>query len=220
MKNIDRDSLRPRLVDGARALDVPLSDAQTDKLLDYLALLLKWNTVYNLTAVRDPSQMVTQHLLDSLSAVPAFTGAHRVLDVGAGGGLPGIVLGIWAAETQPDMRITMIDTVHKKTAFLTQVKGELNLSNVEVQTGRVEQWKAPEAFDVITSRAFAELTDFVTWSAHLLADGGKFVALKGLMPEDEIKKLPQGWKVSEVRALQVPELGAERHLVFIERENS
>lgn len=217
MKNIDREALRPRLAEGARALAIALSDAQIDKLLDYLALLLKWNTVYNLTAVRDPSQMVTQHLLDSLSAVPAFEGARRVLDVGAGGGLPGIVLGIWAAEAQPDMRITMIDTVHKKTAFLTQVKGELNLANIEVQTGRVEQWKASCAFDVITSRAFAELADFVTWSAHLLADEGKFIALKGVMPEGEIKKLPEGWKATEVRALHVPELDAERHLVFIER---
>lgn len=220
MKNIDREALRPRLVEGAHALALPLSDAQIDKLLDYLALLLKWNTVYNLTAVRDPSQMVTQHLLDSLSAVPAFGGARRVLDVGAGGGLPGIVLGIWAAEAQPDMRITLIDTVHKKTAFLTQVKGELDLANVEVQTGRVEQWKASQAFDVITSRAFAELSDFVTWSGHLLAEGGRFIALKGVMPEGEIKKLPQGWKVKEVRALQVPELDAERHLIFIERERA
>jgi len=220
MKNIDRDGLRARLADGARDLSVSLSEAQIGKLLDYLALLFKWNAVYNLTAVRDPAQMLTQHLLDSLSVVSAFDGARRVLDVGAGGGLPGIVLAIWAAEAQPDMRIVMIDTVHKKTAFLTQVKGELNLANVEVQTGRVEQWKAPHAFDVITSRAFAELSDFVTWSGHLLADSGKFIALKGVMPEAEIRKLPQEWKVTAVRALQVPGLGAERHLVFIERESA
>jgi 16S rRNA (guanine527-N7)-methyltransferase len=218
MKHVDRDALCASLVDGARALSIPLSDAQTDKLLDYLALMVKWNTVYNLTAVRDPAQMVVQHLLDSLSAVPAFAGARRVLDVGAGGGLPGIVLAIWAAEAQPEMRIAMIDTVHKKTAFLTQVKGELNLSNVEVHTGRVEQWKAPHDFDVITSRAFAELSDFVTWSGHLLAAGGKFIALKGVMPEAEMEKLPQGWKTAGVQPLQVPQLGAERHLVFIERE--
>jgi 16S rRNA (guanine527-N7)-methyltransferase len=218
MKNIDNDALRARLAHGARSLAIPLSDAQIDKLLDYLALMVKWNAVYNLTAVRDPSQMVIQHLLDSLSAVPAFAGARRVLDVGAGGGLPGIVLAIWAAEAQPDMRTTLIDTVHKKTAFLTQVKGELNLPNVEVHTGRVEQWKAPQDFDVITSRAFAELVDFVTWSGHLLANGGKFIALKGVKPVAEMEKLPQGWRVTEVQALQVPQLGAERHLVFIERE--
>jgi 16S rRNA (guanine527-N7)-methyltransferase len=217
MKNIDRDALRVKLVDGAHALSLPLSNAQIDKLLDYLALMVKWNTVYNLTAVRNPAQMVTQHLLDSLSVVPAFAGARRVLDVGAGGGLPGIVLAIWAAEAQPDTHIAMIDTVHKKTAFLTQVKGELNLSNVSVHTGRVEQWKAPHAFDVITSRAFAELSDFITWSGHLLQAGGKFIALKGVMPEVEIDNLPQGWKATEVRALQVPQLEAERHLVFIER---
>jgi 16S rRNA (guanine527-N7)-methyltransferase len=181
-------------------------------------LLVKWNAVYNLTAVREPAQMVTQHLLDSLGAVSAFAGAKNVLDVGAGGGLPGIVLAIWAAEAQPAMRISMIDTVHKKTAFLTQVKVELGLDNVEVHTGRVEQWRAPHPFDVITSRAFADLADFVNWSGHLLADQGRFIALKGVTPSAEIASLPSGWKVSEVRALKVPTLEAERHLVLIERE--
>jgi 16S rRNA (guanine527-N7)-methyltransferase len=157
-------------------------------------------------------------LLDSLAAVTAFDGARRVLDVGAGGGLPGIVLAIWAAEAQPELRLTMIDTVHKKTAFLTQVKAELDLHNVSVQTGRVEQWQAPHMFDVITSRAFAELIDFVTWSQHLLEAQGRFIALKGVAPGEEAGRLPKGWRVSEIRALHVPTLNAERHLVFIERE--
>ncbi|HWU99331.1 MAG TPA: 16S rRNA (guanine(527)-N(7))-methyltransferase RsmG [Oxalicibacterium sp.] len=218
MKSFDRAALTAQLTDGARALSVSLSEAQCDKLIDYLALMLKWNAVYNLTAVRDPSQMVVQHLLDSLAAVTAFDGARFVLDVGAGGGLPGIVLAIWAEEAQPELRLTMIDTVHKKTAFLTQVKAELDLHNVSVQTGRVEQWQAPQMFDVITSRAFAELNDFVTWSQHLLDERGRFIALKGVAPGEEAGRLAEGWRVSEILQLHVPTLNAERHLVFIERE--
>lgn len=207
---------------GIQNLGLTLSAAQQEKLLAYLALLSKWNKVYNLTAVRDPAQMVTHHLLDSLAAVTAFTGAKNVLDVGAGGGLPGMILAIWAAEAQPEMRISMIDTVHKKTAFLTQVKAELQLSNVTIYTARVEQLQLSQlpkqqAFDVITSRAFAELNDFINWSQHLLAPGGRYIALKGLLPNDEIARLPEGWKVVETRSLNVPMLGAERHLIFVER---
>lgn len=217
MKAFDRPALTVLLVQGARDLSLNLSEAQITKLIDYLALMTKWNSVYNLTAVRDPVQMVTQHLLDSLSAVSAFSGAKNVLDVGAGGGLPGIVLAIWAAEAEPEMRVSLIDTVHKKTAFLTQVKAELELANVSVHTARVEQWNAPRKFDVITSRAFAELSDFVNWSGHLLEEGGEFIALKGVSPEAEVAKLPDGWKVREVRPLEVPTLQAERHLIFITR---
>ncbi len=217
MKGFDRAVLTPLLLDGVRALGLDLSDAQTTHLIDYLALLTKWNAVYNLTAVRDPAQMVVQHLLDSLAAVPAFRGAKNVLDVGAGGGLPGIVLAIWALEAEPAMRISLIDTVHKKTAFLTQVKAELGLSNVSVHTGRVEQLHVEQKFDLITSRAFADLSDFVTWSGHLLEQGGRFVAMKGLAQQQEITRLPAGWTVTELRPLIVPGLGAERHLIFIER---
>lgn len=217
MKAFDRSALTVLLVQGARDLSLNLSEAQITKLIDYLALMTKWNSVYNLTAVRDPVQMVTQHLLDSLSAVSAFSGAKNVLDVGAGGGLPGIVLAIWAAEAEPEMRVSLIDTVHKKTAFLTQVKAELELANVSVHTARVEQWNAPRKFDVITSRAFAELSDFVNWSGHLLEEGGEFIALKGVSPEAEVARLPDGWEVREVRPLEVPTLQAERHLIFITR---
>lgn len=210
-----RAALADQLTQGAQALGLPLSAAQSARLLDYLALLAKWNAVYNLTAVRDPAQMVTQHLLDSLAALPAFAGAQNVLDVGAGGGLPGMVLAIWAAEAEPALQVSLIDTVHKKTAFLTQAKTQLGLANVSVHTGRVEQLQAARQFDVITSRAFAELADFVTWSGHLLAPGGRFIALKGVRPEAEMARLPPGWRVTEVRALQVPGLEAERHLVFI-----
>jgi 16S rRNA (guanine527-N7)-methyltransferase len=217
MASYDRAALAATLKDllttGARALKLDLDDKQVGQLLDYLALLSKWNAVYNLTAVRDPMEMVTLHLLDSLAAVSAFTDARNVLDVGAGGGLPGLVLAI----VRPDLRVSMIDTVHKKTAFLTQVKAELGLANVAVHTARVEQLQVQEKFDVITSRAFAELADFVNWSGHLLADGGRFIALKGVKPDDEIARLPADWKVTEIRALSVPQLNAERHLIFIER---
>lgn len=217
MKDFDRDGLMSILSQGAQDLSLQLSEKQITRLMDYLALLSKWNAVYNLTAVRDPVQMVSQHLLDSLAAVSAFADAQNVLDVGAGGGLPGIVLAIWAAEAQPAMQISMIDTVHKKTAFLTQVKAELNLTNVQVYTARVEEWQAPQKFDVITSRAFADLSDFVGWTAHLLAEKGRYIALKGLAPDVEISNLPSTWKTTEVRALHVPTLQAERHLIFIEK---
>jgi 16S rRNA (guanine527-N7)-methyltransferase len=213
MRNFDRTALSAVLGAGIAALHLDVSPAQQSKLMDYLALMFKWNTVYNLTSLRDPMQMVTHHLLDSLAAVPAFATAHNVLDVGSGGGLPGIVLAI----VRPDMNVSMIDTVHKKTAFLTQVKAELGLVNVTVYTARVEQLQVSDKFDVITSRAFADLSDFVNWSCHLLADGGRYIALKGVAPKDEQERLPAEWKVTGLQPLQVPSLGAERHLVFIER---
>ncbi|MDT0358519.1 16S rRNA (guanine(527)-N(7))-methyltransferase RsmG [Herbaspirillum huttiense F1] len=213
----DLNNLTRTLKEGAQAMGLALSAAQIDKLMAYQALLAKWNKVYNLTALRDPAQMVTHHLLDSLSAVSAFAGAQRVLDVGAGGGLPGIVLAIWAAEAQPQMQITLVDTVSKKTAFLNQVKAQLHLGNVTVLHARVEQLPVEQQYDVITSRAFAELKDFVTWSNHLLQQGGKYIALKGVLPQEEIDRLPAGWTVQQVQPLQVPGLDAERHLIFMER---
>jgi len=213
----DRLALTRALQEGVARLPLTLSETQIAQLIDYLALLSKWNAVYNLTAVRDPAQMITQHLLDTLAAVPSFADARNVLDVGAGGGLPGIVLAICGASRDVPLQVAMVDTVHKKTAFLTQVKAELGLQNVTVYTSRVEQLQVPQLFDVITSRAFAELSDFVNWSGHLLAEGGKFIALKGVAPNDEAARLPSGWKVTEVRQLMVPGLNAERHLVLIER---
>ncbi len=213
MRFFDRAALAQVLAGGIDEMKLDVTQAQQDQLMDYLALMYKWNSVYNLTSLRDPMQMVTHHLLDSLAAVPAFAGARNVLDVGAGGGLPGIVLAI----ARPDMKVSLIDTVHKKTAFLTQVKAELGLANVSVYTMQVQQLEVPVKFDVITSRAFADLSDFVNWSGHLLAEGGRFIALKGVAPVDEQQRLPADWKVAESRPLQVPRLGAERHLVFIER---
>lgn len=219
MKQFDRVGLTRSLEEGLSNLPLELNETQITQLIDYLALLVKWNAVYNLTAVREPAHMVTQHLLDTLAAVPAFSGADNVLDVGAGGGLPGIVLAICGAFRSPPVRVAMVDTVHKKTAFLMQVKVELGLKNATVYTGRVEQLQSQPLFDVITSRAFADLSDFVNWSGHLLAEGGQFIALKGVAPIDEAARLPNGWKVTEVRPLSVPGLQAERHLVFIERNS-
>ncbi|MGJ9418558.1 16S rRNA (guanine(527)-N(7))-methyltransferase RsmG [Massilia sp. CMS3.1] len=212
MRGFDREKLMEVLSDGIDAMDLPLWAAQRAQLMDYLALMVKWNGVYNLTSLREPLQMVTHHLLDSLAAVPAFVDAKKVLDVGAGGGLPGIVLAI----ARPDMQVSLIDTVHKKTAFLTQVKAELGLTNVTVYTKKVQELQAGP-FDVITSRAFADLSDFVNWSGHLLAEGGQFIALKGTAPSEEQERLPSEWKVKELRPLRVAKLEAERHLVFIEK---
>lgn len=213
MAVFDRAALAHVLKSGVEKLDLGLSESQQEKLLDYLALLNKWNKVYNLTAVRDPMEMMTLHVLDSLAAVPAFKDAQNVLDVGAGGGLPGVVLAI----ARPDMKVSMIDIVHKKTAFLNQVKAELELVNVTVYTKKVQELQVKTPYDVITSRAFADLSDFVNWSGHLLAEGGRFIALKGTAPAEERERLPDPWKVNELQPLQVPGLDAQRHLVFIGR---
>lgn len=209
----DRSALQAVLATGIKELSLDLNEKQHEQLLDYLALLVKWNSVYNLTSVRDPMQMATLHLLDSLAAVPAFTGARNVLDVGAGGGLPGIVLAI----AMPDTKVSLIDTVHKKTAFLKQVKAELGLANAAVYTSKVQEVTVPAKFDVITSRAFADLSDFVEWSGQLLDEGGKFIALKGVAPPEERERLPAPWKITDLQPIRVPGLDAERHLVFIEK---
>jgi 16S rRNA (guanine527-N7)-methyltransferase len=216
MKVFNREVVADVLKQGIKQLPLALDEGQVEKLLDYLHLLNKWNAVYNLTSVRDPLEMVKLHLLDSLTAVPAFKDAANVLDVGAGGGLPGMVLAI----SRPDMTVSMIDTVHKKTAFLNQVKAELGLSNVTVYTKKVQELEVKTKFDVITSRAFADLSDFVNWSGHLLQEGGQFIALKGTAPAEERERLPAPWKVQKLEPLAVPGLDAERHLVFIQAETA
>jgi 16S rRNA (guanine527-N7)-methyltransferase len=216
-KGSTQQALAPLLVDGVRELGLDLSDAQLGKLLDYVALLSKWNTVYNLTAIRDPRQMLIQHILDSLSIVPhlAPRGPSSVLDVGSGGGLPGIVLAIVLS----DWTVTVNDIVHKKTAFQAQAKAELGLANLSVVTGRVESLRpgaeVPAKFDVIVSRAFAELADFVTLTRHLIADQGAIWAMKGVRPEGEIERLPAGAHAEQIIRLKVPSLDAERHLIKV-----
>jgi 16S rRNA (guanine527-N7)-methyltransferase len=217
MQSEERQQLHTALSQAASQLPLPFSPEVLGKLLDYLALLQKWNAVYNLTAVRDPSHMLTQHLLDCMATVPAFINAQRLLDVGSGGGLPGVVIAIWAQQNAPAMQVHLIDTVHKKTAFLTQVKAELGLRNLTIHTGRVEQLEIREKFDVITSRAFADLSDFVAWSGHLLATGGELIALKGQASAEELARLPESWQIMRTPAVNVPGLNAQRHLVHISR---
>ena len=216
-KGSGSEALVPLLADGVRELGLDLNDTQRGKLLDYVALLSKWNAVYNLTAIRDPRQMLIQHILDSLSIVPhlATRGASSVLDVGSGGGLPGIVLAI----VLPDWTVTVNDIVHKKTAFQAQAKAELGLANLSVVTGRVETLQpgaeVPAKFDVIVSRAFAELSDFVTLARHLVAEQGAIWAMKGVRPDGEIERLPAGAHVEQIIRLNVPSLDAERHLIKV-----
>ncbi|KVX51759.1 16S rRNA (guanine(527)-N(7))-methyltransferase RsmG [Burkholderia stagnalis] len=214
---VNRDGLEKMLVDGANALGVALTDTQRNQLLDYVALLAKWNAVYNLTAIRDPQQMLIQHILDSLSIVRHLgdRASTRVLDVGSGGGLPGIVLAI----VRPDWQVTLNDIVQKKSAFQTQTRAELKLANLSVVTGRVETLQpgveVPEKFDVIVSRAFADLSDFVKLARHLVAPGGAIWAMKGVHPGDEIARLPDGSHVKQTIRLAVPMLDAERHLIEV-----
>ncbi|MDP9645671.1 16S rRNA (guanine(527)-N(7))-methyltransferase RsmG [Paraburkholderia caledonica] len=213
----DREALYQLLTDGVGEVGLELSDVQLGKLLDYVALLAKWNAVYNLTAIRDPRQMLIQHILDSLSIVPHLVQRNpgTVLDVGSGGGLPGIVLAI----VRPDWGVTVNDIVHKKTAFQAQAKAELGLTNLSVVTGRVETLRpgaeVSAKFDVIVSRAFAELADFVTLARHLVAEQGAILAMKGVRPDDEIGRLPAGAHVEQIIRLDVPFLDAERHLVTV-----
>lgn len=210
-------SLATTLEKGVAELDLALSPSQIQKLLDYVALLGKWNSVYNLTAIRDPQQMLIQHILDSLAIVPAVSARKpaTALDVGSGGGLPGIVLAI----ALPELHVTLNDIVHKKTAFQSQAKVQLGLNNLSVVTGRVESLRpgveVPGKFDLIVSRAFAELSDFVTLARHLVADNGRILAMKGVRPEAEAARVPEGAKVLGIERLNVPMLDAERHLVEI-----
>ncbi len=210
------NELAALLADGIRQLGLSLDAEQQACLLDYQALLAKWNASLQMTSIRDPKQMVVKHLLDSLSILPRLDREpiSRVLDVGSGGGLPGVVLAI----VRPDWQVTVNDIVHKKTAFLTQARATFKLTNLTVVTGRVESLvvgkEVPAAFDAIVSRAFAELTDFVSLAHNLLAPGGSFWAMKGVAAEGELA-LPDGFSLVERLALNVPFLDAERHLLRV-----
>ncbi len=204
-------SVQVQLAAGIAALGLVLPEGAEAKLLAYLALLDKWNRVYNLTAVRDTERMVSHHLLDSLAAVPFFQ-AEAVLDVGSGGGLPGIPLAI----ARPELQVTLLDSIAKKTAFLLQAKAELGLANLSVVTRRVEDFRPESGFDIITSRAFSDLREFVTLTRHLLNPAGRWLAMKGLMPHEEIASLPPWVRVSANHALEVPGLEASRHLIVLE----
>jgi 16S rRNA (guanine527-N7)-methyltransferase len=202
------------LKSGAAELGLDLNEAQFEQLLGYLALIQKWNKVYNLTAVRDPQEMLTHHLLDSLTAVSPLV-RHtagqpaKVLDVGSGGGLPGIVLAI----CRPELDVSCVDTVGKKAAFIQQVAASLKLPNLRGVHARVETLSGP--FDVICCRAFASLPDFVTWSRAALAEQGVWMAMKGKHPQAEIDALPVGVQVFHVEPLHVPGLDVERCMVWL-----
>ncbi len=199
---------REVLQHGIAKLGLELSADTQAKLLAYVALLHKWNKVYNLTAIRDSQQMVSHHLLDSLAVLPYLTGG-RWLDVGCGAGLPGIVL----AVAQPDWQITLLDSNSKKTSFVQQAIIELGLTNATVHCARVEEWQPIKKFDGIISRAFTQLGDFLRITRHLMAPGGYWAAMKGA-PEHELAGLPEGCRVDRVIPLQVPGLHAARSLVI------
>jgi 16S rRNA (guanine527-N7)-methyltransferase len=207
----DRADLNADLAQGLLGLQLALPRDAERRLLEFLALLQKWNAVYNLTAIRDASSAVSVHLLDSLSVGPYMQGG-RILDVGTGGGFPGLPLAI----AQPERAFTLLDSNQKKTAFVRQAATELGLKNVTVVCERVEQWQAGEKFNSIVSRAYSSLESFALSCAHLLAEGGVMAAMKGVYPRQEIESLPKQFQVRAVHRLQVPGLEAERHLVMIE----
>jgi 16S rRNA (guanine527-N7)-methyltransferase len=200
-----RAALRRGLAD----LGQPLEEAAQQKLLAFLDLLAKWNKTYNLTAIRDPLQMISHHLLDSLAVLPHLP-AGTLADVGSGGGLPGIPLAIAA----PERRVTLNDANHKKAAFLQQAVIELKLANADVHTGRVEAWRPASPFACVITRGFAELAQFIGRCRHLVRKGGVLAAMKGVYPKEELDRLPAGADCRDVRRLQVPLLDAERHLVL------
>ena len=199
------------LADGLARLHLPLPPATQQKLLDYVALVQKWNKVYNLTAARGADKMLTHHLLDSLAVAPHIAGVKTILDVGSGAGLPGIPL----ALALPGAHVTLLDSNQKKTAFLQQVVIELKLSNVAVICERVEKFPLKHKYSVVVSRAFSALPEFVALAGGLVAPGGTLLAMKGVLPEGEIAQLTGVFQLSRVKPLRVPGLDAERHLVFL-----
>ena len=204
------------LREAARTLGLDLSEAQLQQLLDYLGLIQKWNKVYNLTAVRDPQAMLVQHLVDSLSLIPALRRhlaaqpGQRLMDVGSGGGLPGVVVAI----CEPGLDVSCVDAVAKKASFIQQVAAELRLPNLHGLHSRVEELKVPP-FDVVTSRAFASLLDFTSLTRQHLKPGAIWLAMKGQHPQEELAALPQDLNVFHVEQLQVPGLDAQRCLIWI-----
>lgn len=189
---------------------ITLSEHQQQQLVDYVALLHKWNKAYNLTSVRNPEDMLVRHILDSIVVEPYLEG-HRFIDVGTGPGLPGIPLAI----VRPEAHFTLLDSLGKRIRFLHQVKHELKLDNVTPVQSRVEEFPAEPPFDGVISRAFASLTDMVNWCQHLPGESGRFYALKGLRPDDEIAALPKQFIVEEIVRLTAKNLEGERHLVSI-----
>lgn len=203
--------LRTQLEQGCEALSIVLTPHQQQQLLDYVALLLKWNKVYNLTSVREPAQILSRHILDSLSILP-YLDAPSLLDVGTGGGLPGIPVAI----ARPDTAVTLLDSNSKKTRFLQQVKAELGLKNVTVVHGRVEQVSLPK-FAIITARAFASIDDIIKLAGQHCEQNGRLVLMKGVYPSEELHCDSSAFRLLDVVSLNVPECDGERHLVRLIR---
>lgn len=193
-----------------KSAEIELTNGQKQQLLAYVGLLHKWNKAYNLTSVRDPEQMLIRHLMDSIVVNPYLKG-EKFIDVGTGPGLPGIPLAI----VRPESQFTLLDSLGKRIRFIRQVLHELGITNVNPVQSRVEQFSIPDGFDGVISRAFASLQDMVSWCHHLPAENGKFYALKGIISEDEIKQIPNGFQIKDIIRLNVPELDGERHLVII-----
>ncbi len=201
-----------RIAAGAAGMRVALPEAATDTLAAYLALLARWNRAYNLTAVRDPRDMVVRHVLDSLALLPFLRGAS-LLDVGTGAGLPGLVL----AAARPGLAVTLLDSSAKKLRFVRQAVAELGLANAGVVQARMQEYRPGRPFDMVVSRAVASLKDLYLQSRHLLAPGGRMLFMKGALPETEIGELPPDWGRPHVETLHIPGLKAQRHLLWLEK---
>lgn len=210
-----RVSGQQQLQQGIDAMNLSFSVEQQEKMLAYVALLQKWNSTYNLTALRDEASMISHHVLDSLSLMPHLDPSKRLIDVGSGGGMPGILCAI----SYPEMDMTLLDANRKKTTFLQQVVIELGLSNVQVKSCRVETL-ADQSYEIVTSRAFAELADFVNLTRELIHPQGIWLAMKGMYPKEEIERLPDWVEVTAVKALSVPAVAAERHLVCMQKRET
>jgi len=212
---INHSEFTMALFDSAKLIGIEISDFQVEQLIKYLELLIKWNKTYNLTAIRDPKEMLTKHLIDSLSIAPHIRNKknHNILDVGTGPGLPGIPMSI----LYPEIEFLLLDSNGKKTRFLTQCKIMLSLKNIQVFNGRVEEANVDKKFDQILSRAFTSLGNMVDLCAHLLADEGEFLAMKGIAPESEANEISAAFQVKESIQLCVPGCEEQRHLIIIER---
>jgi|TARA_B110000967_G_C18888523_1_gene565673 16S rRNA (guanine527-N7)-methyltransferase len=207
--------LAPILEAGMQEMGVEYSSEQRDKLLAYLQLLITWNRAYNLTAIRDPGQMIKLHLLDSLTLLPHLVG-KRLIDVGTGAGLPGIPLAIMC----PNLDFTLLDSNGKKTRFLFQARCDLGLNNLIEVNSRVEEYKPEMAYDAVLSRAFTSVADMVDKCTHLLATEGVFLAMKGKFPQSELSEVGKDYKVEASHTLQVPGVDGERHLIVISRDRA
>ncbi|MDD4977975.1 MAG: 16S rRNA (guanine(527)-N(7))-methyltransferase RsmG [Gallionella sp.] len=207
-------SLDAALRSGVAEMGIAMTQSQHETLISYIALLHKWNKVYNLTAIREPLEMISHHILDSLSVLP-YLWPKNWLDVGCGAGLPGLVL----AVMRPEWQFTLLDSNSKKTGFVQQAIIELGLKNVSVHCARVEEFMVEERFDGITSRAFTELGDFIEMTQHLVAEQGRWAAMKGIA-EKELQTVPEGYLVDRVISLHVPKIKAARSLVVVSRNGA